>query len=493
MNTNVIELISTAKNYKAEQQPLKAITTYKQALKYEPNNALVLALLGTVQKEQGNLSDAIANFQKAINLQPNSISWIHSSLGSALQAQDKYVEATQAYYEAIILDSEAEVPVWVWQSLGHVLMEQERWNEAIEIYTKALKTHPNNTNFHNNLKRSQIESQKKIQQAEKKKNVYYDLGKKLAQEGKWQEAIVSLRQAIELQPKNYELYQELAKALIQQGKIDAGIIVLQKSYKLAPDSASENRNSIYQQSIASWEKAVKNTPQNLSDLELRRGNVLGSLGLNQEAALCHNKAIILSGKQWKNFPERNYQFTYNFFAHNIPVWVKHLSRFADQPGINALEIGSWQGMSSCWLLDNILTHSDSTITCIDLGVRPQFKSNITATGAEQKVTLITAKSEVGLKNLPVEQYNFIYIDGGHLSFEVIQDTLLAWDLIKEGGVIIFDDYDWKPPENPEYGPKLAIDLFTDLFKNEIEILHHGWQVIVKKTSQRISFAHDFQK
>lgn len=62
---------------------------------------------------------------------------------------------------------------------------------------------------------------------------------------------------------------------------------------------------------------------------------------------------------------KGYKFTTDWFIENLPTWEQYLIHLANQPEINVLEIGSWEGMSACWLLDNILTHESSRITCID--------------------------------------------------------------------------------------------------------------------------------
>src|SRR5947209_18253353 len=64
--------------------------------------------------------------------------------------------------------------------------------------------------------------------------------------------------------------------------------------------------------------------------------------------------------------EGAYKFTYDFFSDNIGQWQKDLGRFAGCPDLAFLEIGSFEGKSTCWLLQNILTHETSRITCVDV-------------------------------------------------------------------------------------------------------------------------------
>ena len=48
--------------------------------------------------------------------------------------------------------------------------------------------------------------------------------------------------------------------------------------------------------------------------------------------------------------------------------------------------------------------------------------------------------------------------------------------------MVFDDYLWGAPLTVTHKPKLAIDFFTTLFGEELDIIHLGYQLIVKKKS-----------
>src|SRR5262245_2089799 len=60
-----------------------------------------------------------------------------------------------------------------------------------------------------------------------------------------------------------------------------------------------------------------------------------------------------------------YQFTRDWFSHNIECWQRWLAEFNGKPRIRALEIGSFEGRSTTWLLENVLTGETSHIDCID--------------------------------------------------------------------------------------------------------------------------------
>ena len=195
----------------------------------------------------------------------------------------------------------------------------------------------------------------------------------------------------------------------------------------------------------------------------------------------------------------DYKFTEDFFSSNIEIWKLNLARFEHLPGLHFLEIGSFEGLSACWLLNNILTHESSTLTCIDtfdfagqgsfaiqhqasetMSIEERFDHNIQLTGSANKVRKIVGYSRDALRSLPFSEYDFIYIDGSHAAADVLEDTVLSWPLLKKGGLLTFDDYQWEHDPNLLNRPRIAIDAFLAVFKTRYRLIHKGYQVSVEK-------------
>jgi predicted O-methyltransferase YrrM len=191
--------------------------------------------------------------------------------------------------------------------------------------------------------------------------------------------------------------------------------------------------------------------------------------------------------------EQKYIFTVDWFSHNIPSWDIYLNNFKNKPNLNFLEIGSFQGRSTVWLLENILTDENSSITCIDtfegsiehhiysknelINLFDIFVHNVST--FKNKINIIRGKSQEVLKLLN-ESYDFIYIDGDHTAVSVIEDAILSFSLLKKGGIMIFDDYEWLVMNNYIDNPKPAIDAFLEIYANKITLLYKDYQVIIKK-------------
>ena len=203
--------------------------------------------------------------------------------------------------------------------------------------------------------------------------------------------------------------------------------------------------------------------------------------------------------QQPEFLPGEYRFTVDSMSGNIETWEKYLSRFAHQADLEFLEIGSFEGGSACWLLKNVLTSEDSRLTCVDtfdfagqgsyylqdegsesMSIEDRFDFNIKQTGSAHKVTKLIGTSQKVLRGLPFSTYSFIYIDGSHKAINVLEDAVLAWPLLKKGGLLTFDDYEWNGDPDPLNCPGVAINAFLNIFETHYAMIHKGYQVTVEK-------------
>ena len=170
----------------------------------------------------------------------------------------------------------------------------------------------------------------------------------------------------------------------------------------------------------------------------------------------------------------NYIFTADWFSRKIPNFEKHLSIYENQPDIHYLELGVYEGRSLIWMLENILTHPSAKATCIDIfprDLRQRFMNNLKMSGSEDKVTVIKGRFQVELRKLPFNAFDIIYIDGAHDAPDTIENAVLCWPLLKEGGLLIFDDYLWQQKARPaELRPQMAIDAFISIYRKYIEVI-----------------------
>ena len=189
-----------------------------------------------------------------------------------------------------------------------------------------------------------------------------------------------------------------------------------------------------------------------------------------------------------------YDYTKDWFHWAPEVWQQLATLLPDRERF--LEIGSFEGRSAVWTIENLM-HADAEIICVDTweggeehtngemnGAEIRFNHNVSMAKAVNPVVVTKVKesSYTALTSLAGQSnFDFVYIDGSHLARDVLSDACLAWPLLKDGGVLVFDDYLWGPPRDILHRPKPAVDAFVNIYAEELEIVHCGYQLAVRKT------------
>jgi predicted O-methyltransferase YrrM len=187
-------------------------------------------------------------------------------------------------------------------------------------------------------------------------------------------------------------------------------------------------------------------------------------------------------------------FSSDWTSLHFPTWLSILA--AHRPSVSeALEIGSWEGRSAIFWLNYF---ERCTLTCIDTfsgsqehqtsefspalaEVEQRFDDNL-ATLA-QRLRKIKTPSQSALADLGISgrQFDFIYVDGSHRAADVYADAMLAWPLLNNGGLMLFDDYTWNVMPLEMDRPKLGIDTFLRVAQGVYRELHRDLQILIQKT------------
>lgn len=187
------------------------------------------------------------------------------------------------------------------------------------------------------------------------------------------------------------------------------------------------------------------------------------------------------------------EFTKDWFTNNIPLWEKVLAKYRQRP-VRWLEIGTFEGRSAIWTLDNILTHPKSHMWCVDSFVlhkkvhaTERFKKNMAP--YRGRYTLLKGESSDMLKTPELlalkGKFDVVYIDADRHGRNVLEDAVLAYPLLKPGGLIIFDDYTYSR-EHDARCPKMGIEAFCNNYAHEIKVIVTRWQLIVRKRVKPLS-------
>jgi tetratricopeptide (TPR) repeat protein len=202
-------------------------------------------LLALVYSLQGKIEEATSEYETALRgaiaLEPENIR-IHKSLGRVYLRKNKFSDAEKTYRFILNLapsDSEAHF------FLGTIYEEQDRRNEAIEEFKVALKLNPEFPEALNSLGYLYAEESINLKQAEgmiKKalihepnNGAYIDsLGWVYFQQGRYQEAVAELEQAIQFLSDPI-IYEHLGDAYQKQGNLIKARENWQESLKLGSE------------------------------------------------------------------------------------------------------------------------------------------------------------------------------------------------------------------------------------------------------------------
>jgi len=172
------------------------------------------------------------------------------------------------------------------------------------------------------------------------------------------------------------------------------------------------------------------------------------------------------------------EFRRDYVAGRTMVWS---TLFADlrETTTRVLEIGSKEGRSALfWLAFFARAH----LTCVDLFPEEdggRFDRNLAAHGRRLRKIVGTSIKALGSLREENAVFDFIYVDGSHQRDDVMIDCLGAWRLLREGGVMLMDDYTWKPdnPDAERVAP--AVDTFL-AWHGDAEVILRSHQVAVRK-------------
>jgi len=163
----------------------EAVADYQKALEINPKLPLARYNLGVALLQNGRVHEVVGHFQAALEIEPD-LAKAHYNLGIAFVQLGRVSEALVHYNEALEINpnyAEAEY------NLGIALLQIGRLNEAVSHYNKALAINPNYVEVHNNL------------------------GTALVQLGRVSDALAHFQRAMEINPLNVEAQNNMVLVL----------------------------------------------------------------------------------------------------------------------------------------------------------------------------------------------------------------------------------------------------------------------------------------
>lgn len=177
--------------------------------------------------------------------------------------------------------------------------------------------------------------------------------------------------------------------------------------------------------------------------------------------------------------ENNYIFTNDWFKVSELCEKMHL--FVNTSSIlEMLEIGSFEGQSTCFFLDKFCTNPASTLVAVDpfqdknkvvSQIYRTFLQNVSKSSRLLQLKCIREFSDKFFA-ANKRRFDFIYVDGSHEPMDVVNDVSCAIACAKKGGIVWIDDYILNP--SITFAVDKAIGRAVD--SHSIEIIHQGKQL-----------------
>lgn len=416
--------------YLSTENHAAAIKSFQAALKYQPDALQILVNLAQLYGKLGQDEAEISTWYRVTQIKPD---FVHPrgyyKLGKAFQQQDDLEKAISCYQQAL---SDKKLFISTSYELGSIYCRQQELERAKTCYQQILATDA-----------TQVLAQ-------------YQLGKIYLHQQNFDEAIECFQQTIERDPEFTRAYYDLVKTYLGLQRWEEAIATCNAIINL-----------------------VEEYPWAYSFL----GSALRAKGENAAAAQSFQKAC--EGRGWHECVTNNYYFTHDVFSEQIPILSKLLDSLeGNNNGINILEVGSYQGMSTCWLLDKILVNSADRLICVEEKCDRQLRENLAKTGSQQKVTVLEGDILSQLASLPLNSFDLINLYERQKQADPLEkNAILVWKLLKSGGILIFNDYGWASLAYPQLNPTQGIDKFLASTKNLWQIIHHSpttFQLIIRK-------------
>ena len=243
-----------------------ALASYDRALQVRPNSAEALSNRGTTLKELKRFEEALASYDRALTLRPDFAEALFNR-GNILHELKRFDEALASYDRALkVRPNHAEA----YTNRGLTLHELKRFDEALASYDRALQLRPDYTEGHNNR------------------------GNTLRELKRFGEALASYDRALTLRP-------HLVETLSNRGNtLNEALASYDRELALRPDYATAHINrglalhelKRFDEALTSYDRAVQARPA-VAEGHNNRGNTLHELKRFDEALTSFDRALAL--------------------------------------------------------------------------------------------------------------------------------------------------------------------------------------------------------
>ncbi|KAI9698355.1 MAG: hypothetical protein M1836_003935 [Candelina mexicana] len=172
-----------------------------------------------------------------------------------------------------------------------------------------------------------------------------------------------------------------------------------------------------------------------------------------------------------------------------------------------LELGSFEGASATWMLDNFMDHPESRLNAIHTSqgstehkenpdsddkyrvdpLENRFLADVSKSKQRNKIRIMKAQSHKTLTELRNEacRFDFIYVDASLVAIDVVYDAVNCWAMLKPLGMMVFGDVLCKEYVEDCCDPWIVVEAFVRCVEPEVEIEETEEQMWVKRVRHHV--------
>jgi tetratricopeptide (TPR) repeat protein len=284
----------------------RAIADYTQAIRLDPDYAVVYNDRGIAYYSKGDYDHAIEDYTQAIHLNQN-LADAYDGRGSVYNIKGDHDRAIADYTQAIRLNPNS---AGAYMNRGTAYHEKGNYDHAISDYNQAIRLDPNMAVAYSNrgiayidksdYDRAIVDCTKAIQLDPNDPSAYHNRGTAYDSKGDYDRAIADYNQAIRLAPNNPSAYVNRGISYDSKGDYNRAISDHTQAIKLDPNLAAAygNRATVYHQkedyehALADYTQAIRLAPKFLEAF-FNRGILYYGKGDFQKAVLDFTQVLQL--------------------------------------------------------------------------------------------------------------------------------------------------------------------------------------------------------
>jgi protein O-GlcNAc transferase len=296
----------------------EARTAYQYVLRLEPENVAALNLMGEISVLTNDPTTALDLFTKATRIDPKN-ALLHVNQGNAYSALNRHGAAVACYEQAIALDPESNVAPYYWRGIS--LQQLRRHEAAIASYDQAIALGSDlDGPAYYGRATALVELEQYAAALESFDSAialgthyylaeaHYGRGNVLAGLEQREAALASYERAITLKPDYVEALFNRANVLAELKQWEAALAGYERVIAIKPDAAEaiSNRGLVlaelkqWEAALASYDRAIAIKPDYAEAL-FNRGNALAELKRWAAAVASYERATTLKPAYAESF------------------------------------------------------------------------------------------------------------------------------------------------------------------------------------------------